>query len=82
MTQTAAHIVLLGDSIFDNAAYTQGESHVVTHLRTLLPAGGFEMDYRLAVEPSSRAVCSRRCARSIAERSGTLISRVAHASRS
>jgi hypothetical protein len=39
MTQTAAHIVLLGDSIFDNAAYTQGEPDVVTHLRTLLPAG-------------------------------------------
>jgi hypothetical protein len=39
MTQTAAHIVLLGDSIFDNGAYTQGEPDVVTHLRTLLPAG-------------------------------------------
>ena len=31
------HIVLLGDSIFDNAAYTRGEPDVVTHLRTLLP---------------------------------------------
>jgi hypothetical protein len=39
MTQTAAHIVLLGDSTFDNAAYTQGEPDVVTHLRALLPAG-------------------------------------------
>ena len=39
MAQTAAHIVLLGDSIFDNAAYTQGEPDVVAHLRTLLPAG-------------------------------------------
>jgi hypothetical protein len=33
------HIVLLGDSIFDNAAYTGGEPDVVTHLRALLPAG-------------------------------------------
>jgi len=33
------HLVLLGDSIFDNAAYTSGEPDVVTHLRTLLPAG-------------------------------------------
>jgi hypothetical protein len=33
------HLVLLGDSIFDNAAYTRGEPDVVTHLRTLLPAG-------------------------------------------
>jgi lysophospholipase L1-like esterase len=31
------HIVLLGDSIFDNAAYTQGAPDVVTHLRRLLP---------------------------------------------
>ena len=43
MTQTAAHIVLLGDSIFDNGAYTQGEPDVVTHLRTLLPAGARAM---------------------------------------
>ncbi len=33
------HLVLLGDSIFDNAAYTSGEPDVVTHLRALLPAG-------------------------------------------
>lgn len=33
------HIVLLGDSIFDNAAYTQGQPDVVTHLRRLLPNG-------------------------------------------
>jgi hypothetical protein len=32
------HVALLGDSIFDNAAYTGGEPDVVTHLRTLLPA--------------------------------------------
>src|SRR4051812_34711938 len=34
---TRQHVVLLGDSIFDNAAYTRGEPDVVTHLRRLLP---------------------------------------------
>ncbi len=33
----ANHIILLGDSIFDNAAYTSGEPDVVGHLRSLLP---------------------------------------------
>ena len=33
------HIVLLGDSIFDNAAYTEGGPDVVTQLRGQLPAG-------------------------------------------
>jgi hypothetical protein len=32
------HIVLLGDSIFDNRAYTAGEPDVVTHLSQLLPS--------------------------------------------
>jgi hypothetical protein len=31
------HVVLLGDSVFDNAAYTSGAPDVVTHLRALLP---------------------------------------------
>ncbi len=31
------HIVLLGDSIFDNQTYTAGAPDVVGHLRTLLP---------------------------------------------
>ncbi len=35
----AAHVALLGDSIFDNAAYTRGEPDVVSHLRTVLPRG-------------------------------------------
>ena len=34
-----SHIVLLGDSIFDNAAYTRGGPDVITQLRELLPAG-------------------------------------------
>jgi len=32
------HVVLLGDSIFDNGAYTNGGPDVVTQLRRLLPA--------------------------------------------
>ncbi len=31
------HVVLLGDSIFDNAAYTGGEPDVITHLQRLVP---------------------------------------------
>jgi hypothetical protein len=31
------HVVLLGDSIFDNSAYTNGAPDVVTHLRGVLP---------------------------------------------
>ena len=34
-----SHVVLLGDSIFDNAAYTRGGPDVITQLRGLLPAG-------------------------------------------
>jgi lysophospholipase L1-like esterase len=33
------HIVLLGDSIFDNGAYTRGGPDVITQLRGLLPEG-------------------------------------------
>jgi hypothetical protein len=32
------HIALLGDSTFDNRAYTAGEPDVATHLRALLPS--------------------------------------------
>ena len=34
----APHVALLGDSIFDNAAYTGGAPDVVSHMRSLLPA--------------------------------------------
>lgn len=34
-----SHIVLLGDSVFDNATYTGGDPDVVSHLRTILPRG-------------------------------------------
>ncbi|HST63313.1 MAG TPA: SGNH/GDSL hydrolase family protein, partial [Longimicrobium sp.] len=33
------HVVLLGDSIFDNAAYVRGGPDVLAHLRGRLPAG-------------------------------------------
>jgi hypothetical protein len=33
------HVVLLGDSIFDNASYTKGLPDVVTHFRGILPDG-------------------------------------------
>jgi GDSL-like lipase/acylhydrolase family protein len=34
-----SHVVLLGDSIFDNGAYTNGGPDVITQLRALLPTG-------------------------------------------
>ncbi|MCP3998341.1 MAG: SGNH/GDSL hydrolase family protein, partial [bacterium] len=33
-----SHIALLGDSVFDNAAYTGHEPDVLSHLRAMLPA--------------------------------------------
>jgi lysophospholipase L1-like esterase len=33
------HVVLLGDSVFDNASYVGGGADVVTHLRGLVPEG-------------------------------------------
>ncbi len=33
------HIVLLGDSIFDNASYTKGRPDVISQVRQLLPVG-------------------------------------------
>lgn len=35
----SGHIALIGDSIFDNAAYTGSEPAVVEHLRSILPSG-------------------------------------------
>jgi len=39
MPHPRQHIVLLGDSIFDNAAYTSGAPDVATHLRTVVTDG-------------------------------------------
>lgn len=33
------NIVILGDSIFDNAAYVNGGIDVITHLRSMIPEG-------------------------------------------
>ena len=33
------HVALLGDSVFDNAAYVRGGADVITHLRRRLPRG-------------------------------------------
>lgn len=33
------HVALIGDSVFDNAAYTGGRPDVVSHLRAMLPVG-------------------------------------------
>jgi lysophospholipase L1-like esterase len=38
-THQMKHVVLLGDSVFDNGAYVGGGSDVVTQLRQRLPAG-------------------------------------------
>jgi hypothetical protein len=38
-TVRAGHVVLLGDSVFDNKAYVAGGPDVVTQLRGMLPAG-------------------------------------------
>lgn len=38
MNQATEHVVLLGDSIFDNASYTQGLPDVIGHLRGALGA--------------------------------------------
>ena len=35
--EVGGHVALLGDSIFDNRAYTGAEPDVIAHLRSLLP---------------------------------------------
>jgi hypothetical protein len=52
------HIVLLGDSIFDNAAYVSGGPSVIDHLRRILPAG-FEATL-LAVDGATTADVPRQ----------------------
>jgi hypothetical protein len=39
MGESRGHIVLLGDSIFDNGAYVSGGPDVVAQLRSRLPQG-------------------------------------------
>ena len=53
-----AHIVLLGDSIFDNGAYTNGGPAVISQVRQLLPDGWhaslLALDGATAVDVSSQ----------------------------
>lgn len=39
LISVAPHLVLLGDSIFDNGAYTGGKPDVLAQLRNILPSG-------------------------------------------
>lgn len=58
---TSAHLVLLGDSILDNGAYTRGEPDVLGHLQPRLPR-----NWRAslaAVDGSTTADLSRQLAR-------------------
>jgi hypothetical protein len=66
------HVVLLGDSVFDNAAYTRGEPDVVTHLRAVLPR-----HWRAtlcAVDGATTADVSRQLARVPADASHVVLS--------
>src|SRR5688500_13985701 len=58
---SGGHLVLLGDSIFDNGAYTRGEPDVVTHLRSLLPPSWAAT--LLAVDGATTADARRQLAR-------------------
>jgi lysophospholipase L1-like esterase len=58
---TERHVGLLGDSIFDNAAYTGSEPAVIDHLRALLPEGWRATLY--AVDGSTTAGIPRQVAR-------------------
>ena len=51
------HVVLIGDSIFDNAAYTRGGPDVVSQLRGLLRRGWDAT--RLAVEQATDRVADQ-----------------------
>jgi hypothetical protein len=55
------HAVLLGDSIFDNGAYTQGEPDVLAHLREMLPDGW--QASLLALDGSTTASLAEQVAR-------------------
>jgi hypothetical protein len=61
------HVVLLGDSIFDNGAYTRGEPDVITHLRALLPSGARAT--LAAVDGSTTGDIDRQVARAPADAS-------------
>ena len=66
------HVVLLGDSIFDNAAYTRGEPDVVSHLRPLL--GPSWKATLVAVDGATTAGLRSQLARVPADASQLLVS--------
>jgi hypothetical protein len=55
------HIVLLGDSIFDNGSYTDGAPDVISHLRSLLPPAWRAT--LLAIDGTTTADVSRQFSR-------------------
>jgi hypothetical protein len=69
---SAGHVALLGDSIFDNRAYTGGEPDVVTHLRDLLPLGWRATLY--AVDGATTADIVRQASRVSGDASHVVLS--------
>jgi hypothetical protein len=69
---TTGHVALLGDSIFDNGAYTGGEPDVVTHLRDLLPHGWRTTLY--AVDGATTVDIPRQASRLAADVSHLVVS--------
>ena len=66
------HVVLLGDSIFDNAAYVRGGPDVVAQLRALLPPG--DRATLLAVDGAVTADVARQLARLPADATDLVLS--------
>ena len=66
------HVVLLGDSIFDNASYTRGEPDVVSHLRSLLPPPWKAT--LAAIDGATTAGLARQVARVAADTSHLIVS--------
>jgi hypothetical protein len=66
------HVVLLGDSIFDNGAYTRGGPDVVTQLRSLLPRGWSAT--LLAVDGDRISDVSRRLSKTPADATDQVLS--------
>jgi hypothetical protein len=69
---TSGHVGLLGDSIFDNRAYTGGEPDVITHLQALLPGGWRATLY--AVDGATTADIPRQASRVAADVSQLVVS--------
>lgn len=66
------HIVLLGDSIFDNGAYTGPEPDVIAHLRTLLPDTADAT--LIAVDGATTSSLAVQCARIPADSTHLVVS--------